>query len=301
MCRYNSKIEERIGFEQTSAGDAEKMAHLLFQTSRDAIVLLDTEWRIVAANDKCARLLGWDSLKLRSRRFSQLFPVSEKERFRDALNRLTVEDKESWSGVMQLCTPNGCESRLAVEMHRLELERRTLFQVIMRKPEPDGRAEEPGWDGVEKWLVSLKNTTGGEPEEMQARMASQLAQPDVGTVSGAKGLQMFSVPQTVPASGMGLNRGGGQQRFESPQETDRDLLKLTPTELEVCRYIHDGLSSKEIADVMKSSFETIQTHRKNIRRKMGLRGRKTALGTYLKVEKRLFQLDGVQAGAKADK
>jgi DNA-binding CsgD family transcriptional regulator len=39
--------------------------------------------------------------------------------------------------------------------------------------------------------------------------------------------------------------------------------------------------------MMHSSFETIQTHRKNIRKKMGLKGRKTPLCTYLRVEKRL--------------
>jgi DNA-binding CsgD family transcriptional regulator len=47
------------------------------------------------------------------------------------------------------------------------------------------------------------------------------------------------------------------------------------------------MSSKEIAEMMHSSFDTIQTHRKNIRKKMGLKGRKTPLCTFLRVEKRL--------------
>ena len=73
----------------------------------------------------------------------------------------------------------------------------------------------------------------------------------------------------------------------SKMEIDRDLLKLTPTEMEVCHYIQAGMSSKEIAEMMHSSFDTIQTHRKNIRKKMGLKGRKTPLCTFLRVEKRL--------------
>ncbi len=74
---------------------------------------------------------------------------------------------------------------------------------------------------------------------------------------------------------------------ESLEDMDEDLLKLTPTEMEVCQYIQDGLTSKEIADKLFSSFETIQTHRKNIRKKMGLKGCKTPLCTYLRVEKKL--------------
>jgi PAS domain S-box-containing protein len=308
MCGYFSRIEERIGYEQTSAGDAEKMAHLLFQTSRDAIMLLDREWRIVAANEKCARFLGWDARKLRSRRFSRLFPAVEKDRLRDAMQRLGVEEKESWSGTMQLLTASGSESELAVEMHRLDLERRTLFQVLMRYPERQRRLAEEHhtWDSVGNWLVSLQGTPASGPEGMKTGVtAPQLLRSDVNAVpaAGAQGMPLLSGPEgAVAREQLGMVRSEPQYpRYDSEQETDRDLLKLTPTELEVCRYIHDGLSSKEIADVMKSSFETIQTHRKNIRRKMGLRGRKTALGTFLKVEKKLFHLDTVPNGFKADR
>ena len=80
--------------------------------------------------------------------------------------------------------------------------------------------------------------------------------------------------------------GAGRVR-ESFGDVDKDLLKLTPTEMEVCQYIQDGLTSKEIADKLYSSFETIQTHRKNIRKKMGLKGCKTPLCTYLRVQKQL--------------
>lgn len=59
------------------------------------------------------------------------------------------------------------------------------------------------------------------------------------------------------------------------------LLRLTPRELEVCRLIRTGRASKSIADLLNTSFETIQTHRKNIRRKLGLRGRSISLASFL--------------------
>ena len=94
------------------------------------------------------------------------------------------------------------------------------------------------------------------------------------------GQHVYSISIQAKSDGTGRVR-------ESFGAVDKDLLKLTPTEMEVCQYIQDGLTSKEIADKLYSSFETIQTHRKNIRKKMGLKGCKTPLCTYLRVEKQL--------------
>ena len=62
---------------------------------------------------------------------------------------------------------------------------------------------------------------------------------------------------------------------------DAGLLKLSKTELRICLFLQAGCSSKEICDAMNLAFETIQTHRKNIRRKLGLRGQDVNLHTYL--------------------
>jgi PAS domain S-box-containing protein len=64
-------------------------------------------------------------------------------------------------------------------------------------------------------------------------------------------------------------------------QLDAGLLKLTKTEIEVCRLIKAGCSSKDICETMKLSFETIQTHRKNIRRKLDLSGKKLNLHAFL--------------------
>ena len=45
--------------------------------------------------------------------------------------------------------------------------------------------------------------------------------------------------------------------------------------------IQSGATSKDIADGMAISIETVQTHRKNIRRKLGLSGKDVNLYAYL--------------------
>ena len=57
--------------------------------------------------------------------------------------------------------------------------------------------------------------------------------------------------------------------------------KLTPREIEICSMIEDGLMNKEIAKLLKISSNTIRRHRENIRKKIGIRGEKINLRSFL--------------------
>jgi PAS domain S-box-containing protein len=56
---------------------------------------------------------------------------------------------------------------------------------------------------------------------------------------------------------------------------------LTPAELEVALLIKVGKGSKDIAQMLKVSSETIDFHRKNIRKKLGIQHKKQNLQSYL--------------------
>lgn len=58
-------------------------------------------------------------------------------------------------------------------------------------------------------------------------------------------------------------------------------LDLTPTEIQIADLIKQGQSSKEIASLMNVSTYDITFHRANIRRKLGLSGKKTNLRNHL--------------------
>jgi DNA-binding NarL/FixJ family response regulator len=75
------------------------------------------------------------------------------------------------------------------------------------------------------------------------------------------------------------------QLLRLPQggEADRDalLLKLTPTEMKVSQFIQAGSTTKDIAEALNLAIVTIQTHRRNIRRKLDLQNRNMNLYTFL--------------------
>lgn len=57
---------------------------------------------------------------------------------------------------------------------------------------------------------------------------------------------------------------------------------LSPRELEICNMIKNGLSSKEIAELINISPQVVNWHRNNIRKKMGIVNKKVNLVSYLK-------------------
>jgi DNA-binding CsgD family transcriptional regulator len=57
--------------------------------------------------------------------------------------------------------------------------------------------------------------------------------------------------------------------------------RLTPAELQIANLIRQGRSSKEIADDLGLSSRTVETHRRNMRNKLGIRGKKDNLRSYL--------------------
>jgi len=65
------------------------------------------------------------------------------------------------------------------------------------------------------------------------------------------------------------------------QEVSLKYFKLTSTEIQVAKKIRHGYTTKEIAAFMTISPRTVETHRKNIRRKIGLEGKKANLRSHL--------------------
>ena len=56
---------------------------------------------------------------------------------------------------------------------------------------------------------------------------------------------------------------------------------LSPRETEICARIQSGLTSKEISQLLGVSYQTVEKHRRNIRKKVGLSGKKMNLVSYL--------------------
>jgi PAS domain S-box-containing protein len=68
----------------------------------------------------------------------------------------------------------------------------------------------------------------------------------------------------------------------SPLLKNVQQFNLTPTEVQIASLVRDGKTTKEIAEIMSIATGTIEIHRKNIRKKLGLNVRKANLQVHLK-------------------
>ena len=59
------------------------------------------------------------------------------------------------------------------------------------------------------------------------------------------------------------------------------FMELTTSEIQICNMIRNGLSTKEIAGLRHISFATVNRHRENIRKKLGIKNQKVNLPTFL--------------------
>lgn len=72
-----------------------------------------------------------------------------------------------------------------------------------------------------------------------------------------------------------LNVGGGEDSTQVPHE--KPLKLLSPTERVIIKLISDGFTSAEIASKLFISTNTVDNHRANIARKLGLEGKNSLL------------------------
>jgi len=66
------------------------------------------------------------------------------------------------------------------------------------------------------------------------------------------------------------------------RQASSDKFKLSPKEMEIANLIRQGLSGKDIAKSLSMSFKTVETHRFNIRKKLGLLNKDINLASFLK-------------------
>ena len=65
------------------------------------------------------------------------------------------------------------------------------------------------------------------------------------------------------------------------QKLASDYIEFTPREIQVANFIKDGAQDKDIMETLNISLDTVKTHRKKIRRKLGIYGKRINLRTKL--------------------
>lgn len=282
MVDHRQALAQQISERTRALAHSEKMLDAIFQSVGKGILLIDSDREIVKSNLLASEIFGIPPEVLVGTPFCSLTDQDGCRKLYESSEQL-LEGHRLQMEVTGLYV-DGKTFPCEVTMTRMDLDGRPFWPVIVRditeqRALEDGLREEKRQS--EEMNVTLRNvlksieTDRHEVEQNLTHRIRTSLLPGLEKIRGeAQSDIRASYLDLIRQQLIALTAG-----FET--ELDADLLKLSKTELKICRFVKAGLTGKEICDTMNLSFETIQTHRKNIRRKLGLQGKNINLHTFL--------------------
>ncbi|BDU72530.1 PAS domain S-box protein [Mesoterricola silvestris] len=270
---------------------SQKMLHTVFQGVGKGIILVDEDLEVIGSNQKACETFGIHPENIQGAHIRSLCDprgqetvlrmldtIIENQVLSDEVTALYF-DKSSFPAVftVSLITVEGSRLWIIITEDisgQKEMERQLKSEKVL----------------TEEANIALRNVLKNiqlEQEEHAAKLSRRITRDLLPILH-----KIRSAPSAEVRNGYidflgellaSLAPGAGPQM-------DFALHRLSKTEMKVCNFILAGFSTKEICATMNLAFDTVQTHRKNIRRKLGLSGsagislhgylnsRKTAVG-----------------------
>ena len=261
---------------------SDKILGAIFMSVGEGILLVDGDFEIVKANQHSCELFGLQQQNIVGADIRSLMQDEDTAVIARYFDELIDGQRKSIE--MTCLYVDGKTFPAMVTLTRTDLDGKRHWSMIVRDEtnqkilETQLRQEKQQMEEMNLTLRTVMKSIEQDRKDFENRLASKIK------TSLMPGLKKIDEAQEANVRKSYLDILSNQlvsltAGFE--KELDAGLLKLTKTEIEVCRLIKAGCSSKDICDAMRLSFDTIQTHRKNIRRKLSLNGKKLNLYAFL--------------------
>ena len=252
-----------------------------FHDVAEAILLTDEEFRILSANRKALELYSRGENSIEGSALPNILRPSDKARILAAADALT--SGEVWRGRLTSLGAGGQKVPVNITIRCLHVKNVRLFQFILedlRKHLALERDLAKSRMQVEDMNTALKQVLRNveeERQELKDELAQQIREGVLPTIERIVQEDSQLVRQAY--------RSALEERIadmvEASSESENLFALLTPREMDICRLIQQSWQGRAIAEQLGISFETLQTHRKNIRRKLGLKGGPVSLSAFL--------------------
>jgi PAS domain S-box-containing protein len=295
LVQQRESLEKTVTERSLALENREKQYSSLFQAAGESILLIDTDLRILQANERTGQVFGLSPERVCGMDCNALCKPGQEMDLKHAIRNL--DEREVWKGEMEGLRSDGKAFTMAVTVNRVDLDARTVFLVLVRDVTREKRLEErlsqekSYMEEVNITLRTVLRTIDKERQDVQDQISQRIKKvllPSLDKIRDTNARPVHKAYFDVLRDELiNLSNGFGT-------EDDARLLKLTPTEMKICQFIQAGSTNKDIADSLGLSVETVQTHRKNIRGKLGLRGKDINLYTFLNAGKRMSLAVGAQ-------
>jgi PAS domain S-box-containing protein len=259
---------------------SEERVKALLNASTESAFLADTDLNVLAANEIGARRLGRTIEEIIGKNGADILPADVfKRRRKEALKVIRtgrparIQDEREGrvmdTSIYPVFNERGKVAQLAVFARDITDQRRAEDAL------QEGRRELEEVNSALRFLLRQREEDQTEFEERVMLNVKELVVPYVEKLR-KQGLDSKSMTYlNILESNL--------TDIISPfaHTLSSQYSSLTPTEIQTAQLIKEGRTSKEIAELLNVSTRTIESHRQNIRVKMGLHTKKANLRSYL--------------------
>jgi len=253
----------------------------VFNDARDAILLTDEGFCILAANRKAQSMYAADGESLAGKTCRRILRAGDEARMLATVRSL--KNGASWRGPLTTMGSDGRETPVKLNVRCLSAGGVRLYQFMLRDLrgrmalERDLAQSRMDVADMNTALKQVLRNVEEERQELKDELAQQVREEVLPTVER---IVLEDSPLVRQAYRSALEEKIADM-VDTSQEPKNILTLLTPREIDICRLIQQGWQGRAIAEELSISFETLQSHRKNIRRKLGLRGSSQFLSSVL--------------------
>jgi len=261
--------------------ESEERYRRIFETSRDGILLLEKrEGKISHANPATAEILGYTRDEIIGKKLQDLDIMLNITDFQEILQQLNSTGVMTFNDI-----PVKAKTGRQIYTDIYLVDRASLVQCNIRDITNRKLAEEALSSAVEELretnaalrvLLRQRDEDRRVMEEKIHSNIKQLVLPYVDLLKKSR--------QGIPEDKAYINILESNLQNITSSFTiilSRELSKLTPQEIIIANLVKEGQRDKKIAAVLNLSISTVKAHRRNIRKKLALSGKKTNLRSYL--------------------
>ena len=188
-----------------------------------------------------------------------------------SLRPLMMKGKMCWQSIVQEITPL---KRAEEALRRAHDELEEKVQERTRELESRNQTFEEVNTAL-KVLMDRREDDNRETEQKIMLAINQLIRP---YLEKLKTSELTRTQRTL----LGIIESNLEEIFSPFTDSFASkYLRLTPAEIQVANLVKQGKTTKEIGDLLNLSIRTIESHRKNMRKKLGITDKKTNLRTHL--------------------
>ena len=253
----------------------------VFNDARDAIMLTDDAFRILAANRKAHTLYASGDECLDGSALQRILRPADEPR--TLATARALKKGGSWRGSLTTVGPGGQETPTRITIRCVSVGEVRLYQFMLgdlrgrMALERDLAKSRMQVADMNTALKHVLRNVEEERQELKDGLVQQVREEVLPTVERI----VMEDSQLVRQAYRSALEEKIADMVESPPDAAGLFSLLTPREMDICRLIQQSWQGRAIAEQLGISFETLQTHRKNIRAKLGLKGGPVSLAAFL--------------------